>query len=214
MAGATILLSLGCAQPPTEQLGAAQQTIDVAKAAGAAEYAKEDFVALEQQFALAKNELTKQKNVLPIFRSYTDADKMLRTVVESGGRVATKAAQGKEAAQTAVLVMGQEAGNVVASVKELIAQVPTGKARAAVEPFKQDLEGLETSFHAVQLLIEMGDYFGAEIQANAVKEEGATVSREIQGIIDTAKGKKITSNTNIPLRKSPHKEVGHRTKLN
>ncbi len=168
MASTAILLLLGCAQPPTEQLGAAQQALDVAKAAGAADYAKNDFTALEQQFSFAKNELTKQENVLPIFRSYTDADKMLRNVVESGGRVAVKAAQGKESAKTAVLATEQEAGQVVASVKELIAKAPTGKARAAMETIKQDVEGLETSFNAVHHLIEMGDYFGAEIQAKAV----------------------------------------------
>lgn len=193
MAGAAILLSLGCAQPPTKQLEAAQQAVDIAKSAGATDYAKEDFALLEQQFALAKDELTKQEKVLPIFQSYSDANKMLRNVVESGRRVAAKAAQGKEAAKTAVLAMGKETGQIVASVKELIATAPTGKERAAVEAIKQDVEGLETSFNAVHQLIEMGDYFGAEIQANAVKEEGAAISREIQSIIDKAKGKKPTS---------------------
>lgn len=77
MAGVATILLFGCAPPPTEQLGAAQKAVDAATAAGATEYAKEDFVALEQQFALAKDELTKQEKVLPIFRSYSDADKML-----------------------------------------------------------------------------------------------------------------------------------------
>lgn len=193
MAGVATLLVIGCAQPPTEQLKAAQQAIEAAKAAGATDYAKEDFTALEQQFALAKDELAKQEKVLPIFQSYSDADKMLIKVVEAGGHVAAKAAQGKEAARTAVLATEQEAGQVVASVKELIAKAPTGKARAAVETIKQDVEGLETSFNAVHHLIEMGDYFGAEIQAKAVKENGAVLSREIQSTIDKVKGKKPTS---------------------
>ena len=193
MAGAATILLLGCAEPPAEQLGAAQQAVDAAKAAGATEYASEDFTALEQQFAFAKDELEKQQEVLPIFRSYADLDKMLIKVVESGEHVAAKAAQGKEAARTAVLAMGKEAGQVVASVKELIAKAPTGKARAAVKTIKQDVEGLETSFNAVHQLIEMGDYVGAEIQAKAVKAKGAAIAREIQRALDKAKGKKPTS---------------------
>lgn len=190
MAGVATILLIGCAQPPTEQLGAAQKALDAAKAAGATEYAKEDFVALEQQFALANDELSKQEKALSIFRSYTDADKMLIKVVEAGGHVAAKAAQNKEAAKTAAVALEKEAQQVVASAKVLMAKAPTGKERAAVETIKQDLSGLETSVGAVHQLIEKGDYLGAEIQAKALKEKGAAVSGEIQNAIDKAKGKK------------------------
>jgi hypothetical protein len=190
MAGVATILLIGCAQPPTEQLGAAQNAVDVAKVAGATEYAKEDFTALEQQFALAKDELSKQEKALSIFRSYTDADKMLIKVVEAGGHVAAKAAQNKEAAKTAAVALEKEAQQVVASAKVLMAKAPTGKERAAVETIKQDLSGLETSVGAVHQLIEKGDYLGAEVQAKALKEKGAAVSGEIQNAIDKAKGKK------------------------
>jgi hypothetical protein len=191
--GMAMVVVTGCAQPPTEQLGAAQKAVDVAKAAGATEYAKEDFVALEQQFALAKDELAKQEKALSIFRSYTDADKMLIKVVESGGHAAAKAAQNKEAAKAAALAMEKEALKVVASAKELMAKAPTGKERAAVETIKQNLSGLETSVGAVHQLIEKEDYLGAEVQAKALKEKVLAVSGEIQNAIDKAKGKKLRS---------------------
>lgn len=177
----------GCAQAPTEQLQAAQHSVDEARAAGAPDYAKYDFVRLEQQLAFAKHELTRQDSVLSIFRSYTDAEKMLITVVESAGPVAAKAAQNKMAAKTAVLAMGKEAGQVVASAKALIAKAPAVNERAALDNVKRDVEGLETSFNTVYLLIEMGDYVGAAVQAKAVKENGAAVSREIQRAIDNSK---------------------------
>jgi hypothetical protein len=184
---AAMLLMNGCAQPPTEQLAAAQQAVDAAKAAGATDYAKDDFVKLEQQLAFAKGELAKQDKTLSIFRSYTDADKMLIKLVETGGQVAVKAAHNKEAAKTAVLALEQEARQAVASARDLMGKAPTGKERAALEVIKQDLTELESSFSAVHQLIEMGDYFGAEVQAKAVKEKGAAVSGEIQRAIDKAK---------------------------
>jgi hypothetical protein len=193
MAGMATILLIGCAQPPIEQLGAAQKTVEAATAAGATEYAKEDFVALEQQFALAKDELAKQEKALPIFRSYSDADTMLIKVVESGGLVAAKAAQNKEAAKTAALAMEKEAQQVVASAKVLMTKAPTGKERAAVETIKQDLSGLETGVGAVHQLIEKEDYLGAEVQAKALKEKGVAVSGEIQNAIDKTKGKKPRS---------------------
>lgn len=190
IAGVATIFFIGCAQPPTEQLGAAQKAVDAAKAAGATEYAKEDFTALEQQFVLAKDELANQEKALSIFRSYTDADKMLGKVVEAGGSVAAKAAQNKEAAKTAAIGMEKEAQKAVASAKELMAKAPTGKERAAVETIKQDLSGLETSVGAVRQLIEKEDYLGAEVQAKALKEKVVAVSGEIQNVIDKAKGKK------------------------
>lgn len=177
----------GCAQPPTEQLRAAQHSVDEARAAGAPDYATDDFVKMEQQLALATNELIRREQDFSMFRSYADTEQLLLTVVESAGPVAAKAAQNKRAAKAAVLAMGKEAGQIVASVKSLIANVPTGNERAAVDTIQHDVEGLEASFNAVYLLIEMGDYVGAEVQARAVKENGAAVSREIQRAIDKGK---------------------------
>jgi hypothetical protein len=193
IAGMAMVIMTGCAQPPTEQLGAAQKAIDAAKAAGATEYAKEDLVALEQQYALAKDELAKQESALSIFRSYTDADKMLIKVVESGGHVAAKAAQNKEGAKTAALAMEKDVQQAVASAQALMAKAPTGKERAALETIKQDLSGLETSVGVVRQLIEKEDYLGAEVQTKAVKEKVVAVSGEIQNAIDKAKGKKAAS---------------------
>ncbi len=193
LAGLAMVVMTGCAQPPTEQLQAAQNTVEAARAAGASEYAKEDFIALEQQLALAQDELAKQDKALAIFRSYSEADKILIKVVETGGHVAAKAAQNKEAAKTAAVALEKEAQQVVASAKELLAKAPMGKERAALEVIKQDMAGLETSLSAVHQFIEKEDYRGAEAQAKAVKQEGATLSTEIQRAIDKTKGKKPTS---------------------
>lgn len=184
-----ILLMNGCTQPPIRQLEAAQKAVDDARTAGAETYAKDDFMKLELEFAVAKDELAKQETVFSIFRSYADADEMLSTVVEYGGHVAAKASQNKEAAKTAALSMEQAAQHVVASAKELMAKAPTGKERASVEAIKLDLTGLEAGLAAIHELIEKGDYLAAEVQARALKEKGVAVSAEIQNAIEKTTGK-------------------------
>lgn len=190
LAGIAMVVMTGCAQPPIEQLEAARKAVELAQAAGAPDYAKEDFAKLEQQFALAKDELAKQEKALSIFRSYSDANKMLIQVVESSGQIAATAAQNKEAAKTAALNVEKEAQQVVASAKELMEKAPSGKDRAAVEAIKQDIAGLDTSLSAIHQLMEKGDYLGAETQAKALKEKGAAVSGELQSAIEKTKGKK------------------------
>jgi hypothetical protein len=190
---AVVLLMTGCAQPPSKQLEAAQKAVDAARAAEAEIYAKDDFMKLEQEFAVAKDELAKQEKTFAIFRSYSEADRLLSKVVEDGGQVTAKASQNKEAAKTAALDVEQEAQQVVASAKELMANAPAGKERAAVESIKQDISGLEAGLGEVHRLLEKGDYRGAEAQARAVKEKGGAVAEEIRHAIEKTKGKKLTS---------------------
>ncbi len=184
-----VALLSSCAEPPTEKLAAAQKAFEAAQGAGAAVYVKEDFAALEQELAGAKEELAKQEKALSIFRSYTEADRMLTRVADLAKQVESKATTKKEEAKAAALNMEKEAQQAVASAQELIAKAPTGKDRAAVESIKQDLTALESGLTSIHLLIEKGDYPGAEVQAKALKDKGLAVSDEIQQAIDKVKGK-------------------------
>ena len=188
--GAVMIVIAGCAQPPTEQLEAAGKAVEAAKAAGATEYAKQDFAKLEQQFAVAKEELAKQEESLSIFRSYTDADKLLREVAANGQQVEVLAVQNKDAAKQTAVTMEREAQQVVDSARALMANAPTAKERAAVESIKQDLAELIASLEAVRQLIDKGDYLPAESQAKAVKEKGSTLAGEIQDAIVKLKDRK------------------------
>jgi len=191
-AGVVLVLVLmnGCAQPPAQQLEAAQKAVDDAKTAGAEAYAKDDWMKLEQEFALAKDELAKQETGFPMFRLYDDVGEMLRTVAESGGHVAAKASQNKDAAKTAALAMEQEALRAVVSAKRQMARALWGKARDAGETIKQQVTALEAGFAVIHGLIENGDYLAAEMQARALKEKGVAVSGEIRSTIEKATGRK------------------------
>ena len=188
MAKARVVLVLrlmnGCAEPPAWQLEAAQKAVDDAKTAGAEAYAKDDWMKLEQEFALAKDELAKQETVFQIFRLYDDVGEMLSTVVEYGGHVAGKASQDKEAAKTAALAMEQEALRAVVSAKRLMARALSRKERDAEEAIKQQVTALGVGFAVIHGLIEKGDYLTAEMQARALKEEGVAICEDIQSVLE------------------------------
>ncbi|MGZ8365549.1 MAG: hypothetical protein ACXW38_11310 [Nitrospira sp.] len=185
-----LVLMNGCGQPPAQQLEAAQKAVDDAKTAEAETYAKDDWMKLEQEFTLAKDELVKQETVFPMFRLYDDVGEMLSTVVEYGGHVAAKASQNKEAAKTAALAMEQEALRAVVFAKRQMARALSGKERDAVEAIKQQVTALEAGFVVLHGLIENGDYLAAEMQARALKEKGGAVSGEIRSAIEKATGRK------------------------
>jgi hypothetical protein len=186
--GAAMLVLSSCAQAPTEQFQAATKAVDAARVAGAPEYAKEDFTKLEQQFDLAKEEMAKQDKAFPLFRSYTEANKLVTQVVTTGQQVEMLGAQKKEAAKTAAMAREKEAQQVLAAAQALVKKAPAGKERAELEAVKQDLTGLQGSLDSVHLRIEKGDYLGAEVQAKALKERGTAVSEELEKAIAKTKG--------------------------
>lgn len=188
-----LLLMNGCGQPPAQQLEAAQKAVDDAKTAEAETYAKDDWMKLEQEFTLAKDELAKQETVFPMFRLYDDVGEMLSTVVEYGGHVAAKASQSKDVAKTAALSMEQEALRAVVSTKRLMARALSGKERDAVETIRQQVTALEASFAVIHGLIENGEYLEAEMQARALKKQGGAVSGEIRSAIEKATARKPKS---------------------
>jgi len=127
VAGVAMVMSIGCAQPPADQLAAAHAAIIAAKEAGATEYAKEEFAQLEHQFTLAMEELAKQEKTLSIFRRYAEAEKLLAQAVMTGRQVETTTVQRKEAAKAAEITMEKEAQQAMVSAKDFLAKAPTGE---------------------------------------------------------------------------------------
>ncbi|MBI3806505.1 MAG: hypothetical protein HY281_03175 [Nitrospirae bacterium] len=174
------VLMVGCAQPPVQQLEAAQKAVEAARTAGAPDYTQEDFLMLEQALVQAQHELANQEKNLEIFRSYDAADRMLKRIVKDAKRVEDTAISKREDAKASALKSEKEAQTVLASAQELLAKAPVGKDRATVESLKNDLRGIQASLETVHQMIEKGDYHGAESRAKGITEKGGIVYAEIQ----------------------------------
>lgn len=174
------MVMCGCAQPPVEQLEAVQHAVESAKAAGAAEYAREDLATLEYEFALAKEEFVGQEKVLALFQSYSDVEALLAKVLADARQVEVNAAQRKKMAKATALAVEQEAKQILASAKKFMSSTLTQKGRASRKIIEQELTGLEKNLRVVSQLIETGDYLDAEKQARTVRGKGMAISEVIQ----------------------------------
>jgi len=187
--GPAVLLGMvGCAQPPTQQLEAARKAVETARTAGAGKYAMEEFAQLEQQMNSARQELAVQEQTMTIFRSYSEAEKMLAQVVAKGAQVEVHAGARKEAVKSAALTMEKEAQQAIESARELLAGVPVGKNRAAAEAINHDLGRLEEYLKGIHNLVAKGEYLAAEMQAEALKEKVAAIAEEIQKAVAKGQG--------------------------
>jgi hypothetical protein len=187
--GMCLLLS-GCAQPPADQFYAADQAVKDAQQSGAATYVPDDYAKLEGLLSAMKTEVAEQDGKFALLRDYGKAEQLAATTKAEAERLKTEAAQKLEEAKFGATQAHHAAQASVTSTLELVAKAPVGKDRAAVQTIKTDAEALKASLNDVQMMIDKGQYLGAETKAKAIQEKADAVSHEIEtALAKIGKGK-------------------------
>ena len=184
------LLMSGCAQPPADQINAADQAVKDAQQSGAATYVPDDYAKLEGLLSAMKTEVAEQDGKFALLRDYGKAEQLAATTKAEAERLKIEAAQKLEEAKFGATQAHHAAQASVTSTLELVAKAPVGKDRAAVQTIKTDAEALKASLNDVQMMIDKGQYLGAETKAKAIQEKADAVSHEIEtALAKIGKGK-------------------------
>lgn len=187
------LLIAGCAQPPAEQLNAADEAVKDAQQSGAATYVANDYAKVEGLQAAMKKEVADQDAKFALLRDYGKAEQLAATTKAEAERLKMEAVKKMEEAKFAATQAQQGAQATVKSTLELVSRAPAGKDRAALESIKADAEALKASLTDVQMMIDKSDYLGAQTKAKAIQQKGETVSHEIEtALAKIGKGKHST----------------------
>ena len=185
-------LTAGCAQPPADQINAAEHAVKDAQNSGAATYVANDYAKIEGLMAAMKQEVADQDGKFALLRDYGKAEQLAATAQAEAERVKLEAAKKMEEAKFAATQAQQDAQASVKSTLELVATAPAGKDRAALESIKTDAEALRASLNDVQMMLDKADYLGAQTKAKAIKEKGEAVSHEIEtALAKIGKGKTV-----------------------
>jgi len=188
-----VLLLAACAQPPTEQIQAAEKAVKEAQASGASTYIPDEYAKIEGTLAALKKEEMDQEGKFALFRDYGKVEQLAVAAKSEADRLTTEATKKKEEAKAAALQAQRVAQEAVKTTLELVAKAPTGKDRAAVEAIKADAEALKASLNQVQMAIDTADYPTAQTKARAIHEKSNAVSQEIETALSKiGKGKLST----------------------
>ena len=182
----------GCAQPPADQITAAEQAVKDAQQSGAATYVANDYAKVEGLLSAMKTEVAEQDAKFALLRDYGKAEQLAIAAKAEAERVKADAAKKLEEAKFAASQAQQAAQASVASTMDLVAKAPAGKDRAALESIKADADALKASLTDVQMMLDKADYLGAETKANAIQQKADAVSREIEtALAKIGKGKTV-----------------------
>ena len=188
----TVVLVGGCAQPPAEQINAAEQAVKDAEQSGAATYVANDYAKIDGLRAALKQEVADQDAKFALLRDYGKAEQLAATTKAEAERVKADAVKKMEEAKSAAVQAQQAAQQTVQSTLALVAMAPAGKDRAALESIKTDAEALKASLNDVQMAIDKSDYLGAQTKAKAIQEKGQAVSKEVEtALAKIGKGKAV-----------------------
>ena len=186
------VLVSGCAQPPADQLNAAEQAVKEAQQSGAATYVANDYAKVEGLLAAMKTEVAEQDGKFALLRDYGKAEQLAVTTKAEAERVKSDAVKKMEEAKFSATQAHQAAQASVASTLALVAKAPAGKDRAALEAIKADAEALKVSLNDVQLMLDKAEYVGAQTKAKAIQDKSDAVSHEIEtALAKIGKGKTV-----------------------
>lgn len=185
-----MLWALGCAEPPSDQIQAAEQAVKDAQASGAGTYLAEDYAKLEGMLAALKKEVSDQEGKFSLLRDYGNAEQLAVGTKAEAERVKTEAMKKMEEAKFAATQAHQSAQDTVKSMLELVSRAPAGKDRAALESIKADADVLKASLNEVQVMIDKSDFLGAQTKAQAIQDKAQALSQEIEtALAKIGKGK-------------------------
>ena len=189
--GMCVLLS-GCAQPPADQINAAEQAVKDAQQSGAATYVANDYAKVEGLLTAMKTEVAEQDGKFALLRDYGKAEQLAAATKTEAEAVKVAAVKKMEEAKFAATQAHQAAQASVASAMDLVAKAPAGKDRAALESIKTDAVALKASLNDVQMMLDKNDYLGAQTKAKAIQEKADAVSHEIEtALAKIGKGKAV-----------------------
>jgi hypothetical protein len=176
-------LIAGCAQPPAEQVTAAEQAVKDAQQSGAATYVPDEYAKLEGTLSAIKKEVADQEAKFALFRDYGKVEQLAATAKAEADRVKAEASKKMDEAKSAAVQAHRDAQDAVKNAMDLVAKAPTGKDRAALESIKTDAEALRASLNDVQMMMDKSDYPAAKTKADAIREKSLAVSREIEAAL-------------------------------
>lgn len=183
-----LLVFIGCAKPPEQEIQKANTSIDAARAAEAEEYVPESFQVAMDTLNAANAAKQEADGKFALFRSYSKAKALYVSADVLAAKAVEDAAAEKERVKQEVAGLLTQAKAVLDSATAALAKAPKGKgSKADIELIKNDLAAAQASFDDANNDFNAGKYKVAKAKVEAAMQKSQAVIDEIAA----AKAKKM-----------------------
>ncbi|MBI3932773.1 MAG: DUF4398 domain-containing protein [Acidobacteria bacterium] len=171
------LALLGCDQPPTREIAAAEAAVGQARQEGAGQYAADRFREAETALSDAQRKV-QEKDYRGALSSATHAAERARTASQAAAAARTVARSAAEVAKTEVLAVLDEVGTI--REEAVTAKVPD----EAFEEVAPRVGEVQQSLDAVARLLDSGDLLGAQQAATDLKARAVPLPGLFRGALE------------------------------
>ncbi len=183
-----LLVFIGCAKPPEQEIQKANSAMEAARTAEAEEYVPESFQVAMDTLRAAEAAKTEADGKFALFRSYSKAKALYITAEALANTAAQDAAAEKERVKQEVANLLVQAQASLDSANAALAKAPKGKgSKAEIELIKNDLAAAQASFDDANNDFNTGRYKVAKAKVEAAMQKAGAVITEIE----QAKAKKM-----------------------
>jgi hypothetical protein len=183
-----LLVFIGCAKPPEQEIQKANTSIEAARAAEAEEYVPESFQVAMDTLNAANAAKQEADGKFALFRSYSKAKALYVSADALAAKAVQDAAAEKERVKQEVAGLLTQAKAVLDSANAALAKAPKGKgSKADIELIKNDLAAAQASFDDANNDFNAGKYKVAKAKVEAAMQKSQAVIDEIAA----AKAKKM-----------------------
>jgi hypothetical protein len=183
-----LLVFIGCAKPPEQEIQKANTSIEAARAAEAEEYVPESFQVAMDTLNAANAAKQEADGKFALFRSYSKAKALYISADALAAKASQDAAAEKERVKQEVAGLLTQAKAVLDSANAALAKAPKGKgSKADIELIKNDLAAAQASFDDANNDFNAGKYKVAKAKVEAAMQKSQAVIDEIAA----AKAKKM-----------------------
>ena len=183
-----LLVFIGCAKPPEQEIQKANSSIEAARAAEAEEYVPESFQVAMDTLNAANAAKQEADGKFALFRSYSKAKALYVSADALAAKAVQDAAAEKERVKQEVAGLLTQAKAVLDSANAALAKAPKGKgSKADIELIKNDLAAAQASFDDANNDFNAGKYKVAKAKVEAAMQKSQAVIDEIAA----AKAKKM-----------------------
>jgi hypothetical protein len=173
LALAAATASAACADPPDKEMQQAQGAIDVARAAGADQYARDEFVAAEDALKRAR-EAVDQRDYRQALNNALDARERAQTAAkETVNKKATARVDAEKAIADATAALAESRGKLKAAEAGHGAVKSVAAANRSVGEYARRVQEARTAF-------DRGDYLAAIDQARGAAADLRAMSRDLE----------------------------------
>jgi hypothetical protein len=179
LAAVVMVLVVGCAKPPQEEISATQAEMDKARQAQAETWAANELRAADEAMNAAQTEINAQNEKW--IKNYDKAKELLGKAREDAAKAAEAAVANKEQAKKDAEATLAAADTAVQTAEAALKVAPMTKdSKADLELFKNDLATLRSTLDAAKASFGSEDYKKALESATSVKDQATSIATQLE----------------------------------